>query len=162
MLQPSSAHHAITLRSTSSKRLSRFNLISTLSTQSANLHHHLGTTTMHAHPSATASGITVGFKLPAASPSQHSRCNPTFQNFSQPPHCNSCTLLITLAQQLTYAISLHNTTAFQQHNSHSVAPARSKLCKHLTSRVLAMASNPRRSPSIAELPTSITSFPRHE
>ena len=83
------AHHAITLRSTSSKRLSRFNLISTLSTQSANLHHHLGTTTMHVHSSATASGVTVGFKLPAASPSQYSRCNPTFQNFSQLPHCNS-------------------------------------------------------------------------
>jgi hypothetical protein len=63
---PSSAHRTITPRLTSSKRLSCFNYASDLFTQSANSHHHSGTTIMHAHPSATSSGSAVGFKLPTA------------------------------------------------------------------------------------------------
>jgi hypothetical protein len=91
MLQPQTEtanaklrHHAITLRLTSSKRLSRSNLTFTFSTQSTISHHCLGTTTTHAHPSATASDVTVGFKLPAALHSHHHithAATPHFEHF---------------------------------------------------------------------------------
>ena len=98
---PSSAHRAIMARLTSSKQLSCFNHASNLFTQSANSHHHSGTTIMHAHPSATSSSAAAGFKLPTA-PFSHFHAAHAAILHSQPSD--------NLTQQLLHSI----------HSNHSV------------------------------------------
>lgn len=146
---PSSAHHAITPRLTSSKRLSCFNLVFTLFTQSANSHHHSGTIITHAKPSATSSGSTVGFKLPTAPPSKK-KPHTTSRNLTQQPSHSICSN--HLCNPHPQLLSHHHNTA-QQHFCITTcifaSPAQAPQHEHITPRVFAMASNPRRSRTIA-------------